>query len=178
MLLEVDSGGRRLRIRDLDPADEAGVLELFEACEDWFGYAHGQPAMPGDVQSLYYGLPEGAEFENKAILVLEAGGRIVGLVDAVREYPERGACSVGMFLIHPDCRRRGVGRAVASALIDSLTAEGCTEVVASVAEGWRPGAQFLGGLGFVLEAPGEAAHGNRNLGPGERATVRARLRIC
>ncbi|MCC9309570.1 GNAT family N-acetyltransferase [Kitasatospora sp. RB6PN24] len=177
MLLGIEMDGRCLRIRDLEPPDEQGVFSLFEACEDWFCHALGQPAMPGDVQSLYYSLPEGAEFENKAILVIEAEGRISGLIDAVREHPHPGACSVGLFLMHPDCRRFGLGRAVASALIGSLAAGGCTEVLASVAEGWRPGLKFLDALGFVAEAPHEAGPANRNPGPGERPTVRARLRI-
>jgi GNAT superfamily N-acetyltransferase len=176
MLLDLEMDGRCLRVRDLEPDDEPDALGLFEACEDWFSHAFGQPAMPGDVQSLYYSLPDGAEFENKAILVIEAEGRIIGLIDAVREYPDRGACSVGLFLVRPDCRRFGLGRAVASALIGSLAADGCTEVIASVAEGWKPGLKFLDALGFASEAPREAAHANRNLGPGERPTVRARLR--
>ncbi|MFI1717050.1 GNAT family N-acetyltransferase [Streptomyces litmocidini] len=177
MLLDLEVDGRALRVRDLEPDDEPDVLGLFEACEDWFGHAFGQPAMPGDVQSLYYDLPEGAEFEDKVILVIEAEGRIIGLVDAVREYPERGACSVGSFLIHPEYRRYGLGRTVASALIGALVADGCTEVIASVAEGWRPGLKFLDALGFASEAPREAAPAHRNPGPGERPTVRARLRI-
>ncbi|MEU0405302.1 GNAT family N-acetyltransferase [Streptomyces sp. NPDC006197] len=176
MLLDLEVDGRRLRVRDLEPDDEPDVLGLFEASEDWFSHAFGQPAMPGDVQSLYYSLPEGVEFEDKAMLVIEAEGRIIGLIDAVREYPERGTCSVGMFLIRPDCRRFGLGRAVASELVGSLVADGCTEVIALVAEGWQPGLKFLDALGFVSEAPGEAAHAYRNLGPSERPTIRSRLR--
>lgn len=169
-------GGDCFRVRDLKPDDEPDALALFEACEDWFSHAFGQPAMPGDVQSLYYSLPDGAEFENKAILAIEAKGQIKGLIDAVRDYPHRGACSVGLFLIHPDCRRFGLGRAVASALIRSLAADGFTEVVASVTEGWQPGLNFLDALGFASEVPREAMPANRNLGPGERPTVRALLR--
>lgn len=176
MLLDFEMDGRCLRIRDLEPADEQDALGLFEACEDWFSHAFGQPAMPGDVQSLYYSLPEGAKSENKAILVIETEGRIIGIIDAVREYPNSGTCSVGLFLIHPDCRRFGLGRAVASALIGSLAANGCREVIASVAEGWQPGLKFLDALGFTTESPREAAHANRNLGPSERPTLRARLR--
>ena len=182
MLVDGELDGRRFRVRDLEPSDEDGALALFEASEDWFTAAFGQSAMPGDVQSLYYSLPEGAAFEDKALLVVEADDRIVGLVDAVREHPAAGVCTVGLFLVHPDCRRFGLGRSVAAALFEALVADGCTEVVASVAEGWQPGLKFLEALGFAREAAGEApreaAHANRNPGPGERPTVRARLRIA
>lgn len=89
-----------------------------------------------------------------------------------------GACTVGLFLVHPGCRRFGLGRSVARALFEALAADGRTEVVVSIAEGWQPGLKLLEALGFTQEVPGGAAHAKRNPGPGERPTIRARLRIA
>ena len=35
------------------------MLRLFADCDDWFQAATGHPSGPGDVQSLFYALPEG-----------------------------------------------------------------------------------------------------------------------
>ncbi|MYU51650.1 MULTISPECIES: GNAT family N-acetyltransferase [Streptomyces] len=177
MLLNLGLGNQRIQVRDLEPRDENDVLALFGAAEDWFVAATGRPAAPGDVQSLYYGLPEGAAFEDKALLVITADGRVVGVIDAVLRHPTAESCSLGLFLVHPAHRRHGLGRLTASALLGELASQGCTDVGASVAEGWQPGLKFLGALGFSFESPRTPANANRNLGPGERRIIPAGLRL-
>ncbi|MFF9480035.1 GNAT family N-acetyltransferase [Streptomyces sp. NPDC014733] len=178
MLLDLEHEGRRIRIRDLKPDDEQDVLALFDAAGDWFTAATGRPAAPGDVQSLYYALPEGAAFQDKTLIVIAVGGEIVGVIDAVIRYPTAGSCTLGLFLIHPAFRRRGLGSLVASALLRELAAENYTHVATSVTEGWRPGTEFLTALGFSFESPRLPAPANRNLGPGERPVIRARLHLA
>ncbi|MGW3497111.1 N-acetyltransferase family protein [Streptomyces sp. NPDC001020] len=177
MLLDLELGGWKVRIRDLEPDDEQDVLALFDAAGDWFTAATGQPAAPGDVQSLYYALPEGAAFEDKALIAVTVDGQIVGVIDAVLRYPTADACSLGLFLIHPAHRGQGLGRLVASALLRELAAQDYTQVAASVAEGRQPGMRFLADLGFSFEAPQIPGNANRNLGPGERPVIRARLHL-
>ncbi|WUH92498.1 GNAT family N-acetyltransferase [Streptomyces sp. NBC_00433] len=177
MLLDLALGDRKVQIRDLEPADEQDVLALFDGAEDWFTATTGQPAAPGDVQSLYYALPEGAAFQDKALIVITVDGRIVGVIDSVLRYPTPDGCSLGLFLIHPAYRRQGLGRLVASALLRELAAQDYTQVVASAVEGWQPGTGFLAELGFSFEAPRTPGNANRNLGPGERPVIPARLRL-
>ncbi|QBJ90067.1 GNAT family N-acetyltransferase [Streptomyces seoulensis] len=145
----VDLPGERVLLREPGPADEAALLKMFEECEDWFTARTGLPSAPGDVQSLYYALPEGADPGDKVLLLVERGGEVAGLVDAVRDWPEPGAVAVGLFLLAPWARGRGLGRAVA----ESLLARGAARVTATVPAGWRAGERFLGGLGFALGAP-------------------------
>ncbi|GGJ25796.1 GNAT family N-acetyltransferase [Streptomyces brasiliensis] len=168
--------GGPLLVREPGPGDEARLLELFQACEDWFVAATGLPSGPGDVQSLFYALPEGASPDDKVLLVVEHDDALLGLVDAVRDHPAPGAVSVGLFLLAPSARRLGLGRALAETLL--ARAEGFSLVRATVPPGWRPGERFLERLGFDLgagEAVGEAV-GNRRPGPREEAVRRAELR--
>jgi GNAT superfamily N-acetyltransferase len=171
-------------LRDAEPADEAALLALFEAAEDWFLAATGLPSAPGDVQSLWYALPEGANDEvaaGKRILVAEADGAVVGVVDAVLGHPGPGAATVGLFLLAPRARRAGLGSALAAQLAERARREGITEVTATVPAGWTPGEAFLTALGGTLGAayPAAGAVGNRRSGPGERAVAlrRAVLRL-
>ncbi len=175
MLLNLTLGDRRVAVRDLEPEDEKDLLALFEASDDWFTAATGQPAGPGDVQSLYYSLPEGVAFEDKELLVITADEEVVGVIDAVLRHPDTGTCSVGLFLLHPAHRRQGLGRLVAVALLAELAARGFGAVSGSVAEQWPPGREFAAGLGFTLGAARPAGTANRNAGPGERPVLPARL---
>ncbi|MFI9391494.1 GNAT family N-acetyltransferase [Streptomyces bauhiniae] len=145
----VELPGERVLLREPGPADEAALLRLFEECEDWFTAATGLPSAPGDVQSLYYALPGGADPGDKVLLLVERNGEVAGLVDAVRDWPEAGAVAVGLFLLAPWARGRGLGRAVA----ESLLARGASRVTATVPAGWQPGERFLERLGFALGAP-------------------------
>ncbi|MER6458180.1 GNAT family N-acetyltransferase, partial [Streptomyces sp900105245] len=146
----IDVPGERVLVRELGPADEGPLLTLFEECEDWFVAATGLPSGPGDVQSLFYALPEGADPEDKVLLVLERDGVVAGVVDAVRDHPEPGAVAVGLFLLAPWARGRGLGRALAASLL--ARAGGGTVVTATVPPGWVPGERFLRRLGFALDA--------------------------
>ena len=62
-----------LEVREFVPEDEPGVRALFAAGEDYFVAATGSPSAPGDVQSLSYALPEGAEPDAKRLLVVICG---------------------------------------------------------------------------------------------------------
>lgn len=174
---ELEWEGEPVVVREPGPGDEAALLALFEECEDWFVAATGLPSAPGDVQSLFYALPEGAAPQDKVVLLVEWAGVVAGVVDAVRDHPEPGAVAVGMFLLAPEARRRGLGRAVAGALL--ARAGGVTRVTATVPPGWAPGERFLERSGFVLEDPGTtpaAGVGNRRAGPREGGVRRAELR--
>lgn len=172
----IDVPGERVVVREPGPADEVPLLTLFEECEDWFVAATGLPSGPGDVQSLFYSLPAGAAPEDKVLLVLERDGVVAGLVDAVRDHPRPGAVSVGVFLLAPWARGRGLGRALAESLL--ARAGDPPLVTAAVPAGWRAGERFLERLGFTLHAPSPAPAevGNRRPGPREGGVRRAELR--
>ncbi|MFH8341099.1 GNAT family N-acetyltransferase [Streptomyces sp. AM6-12] len=170
----LDVPGERVLVRELGPADEAPLIRLFEECEDYFLAATGLPSAPGDVQSLCYALPEGAHPDAKVLLVLERDGVVAGVVDAVRDHPEPGAVAVGLFLLAPWARGRGLGHTLARSLL--ARAGNAPLVTATVPPGWRPSERFLERLGFdITPAPGPGA-ANRRPGPREGEARRAVLR--
>lgn len=168
MRIDLLVDGHPVAVRDLEPADEQAVLAVFAASDDWFVAATGQPSAPGDVQSAYYSLPEGYEFQDKVLLVIEAEEQVVGFVDALRRYPHTASVGIGTFLIRPEFRRLGIGLAVARALSAAAAEQDFAQISTHVVEGWTPGRRFLAALGATFSdpaAPGSA--GNRNIGPAE-----------
>jgi len=168
-----------LEVRDFTPEDETGVQALLAADEDYFVAATGSPSAPGDVQSLFYSLPEGADLDAKRLLVVVCGGLVIGLVDVVLDYPEPSAAAVGLFFVHPDHRRQGVGDAVAGALINYARESQIHLVTTTTPLEWAPGRAFLEHLDFTVEAPEQARHqtSNRNLGPFEPPVLRAQMHL-
>lgn len=162
-------------VRDLEPDDEAATLALFDECRDWFEYATGQPSGPGDVQGLYYALPEGCDVSQKRLLVAEVDGRIGALVDVVLSYPADDECTVGGFLVAPAYRRSRLGTALAEALCEEAARRGIRRVHTTVTTGWHPRIQFLRHLGFAIDTAAVEQGGNRNTGPRERPVHRAVL---
>ncbi|NUQ95506.1 MAG: GNAT family N-acetyltransferase [Streptomyces sp.] len=162
------------------PEDEPQVAALFAACEDYFVAATGSPALPADVQSLYYALPEGADLDQKRLLVMCRGESVVGLVDVVDRHPDAGSCSVGMFLVAPEARREGIGTGVARRLVAEVAGRGMRKVAATCPDGWEPGLGFLRSLEFEVGAPQGPAGGtvgNRTRSSGETGLRTAMLRL-
>lgn len=145
-----------LGLRDFEPRDEDAVLSIFEARRDYFeadtGYLPGQ----GDVQSLFYVLPQGATPAQKRIMVIEANGAVAGLVDIVVDYPVSGTASVGLFILEPGASADGQGKSVAALLLDRAAAEGIETIHAGCPVGWARGEAFLERLGFEPSARGSA----------------------
>ncbi|WP_158602742.1 GNAT family N-acetyltransferase [Jiangella rhizosphaerae] len=160
----------------LEPDDEPGILELFAACDDWFEATTGGPSGPGDVQSLFYVLPDGRSFEDKRLFTVRDGDKIVGLIDAVLGYPHSRAVAVGTFLVAPSHRGRGLGSAVANTLLAEARAAGLEEVTASAHDTWPGGQAFLRTLGFAV-GPVVEPTVNSARSPGEPPVRRATLSL-
>ncbi|SDP60664.1 GNAT family N-acetyltransferase [Lentzea jiangxiensis] len=140
----------RLTLRDFTPADEPEVLRLFADCDDWFQAATGHPSGPGDVQSLFYALPEGTAFEQKHLLLAQAEG-LIGFVDLVLDHPAPGHASIRFFLVPKDLRRWGIGREMARALAERFP--GVTRAHVQL-DDFEPGTEFLRALGFTPNGQG------------------------
>ncbi|SEQ62822.1 Acetyltransferase (GNAT) domain-containing protein [Lentzea xinjiangensis] len=136
----------RLTLRDFTPADEPELLRLFADCDDWFQAATGHPSGPGDVQGLFYALPEGAAFEQKRLLVAQAEG-MIGFVDLVLDHPVPGEAGIRFFLVPKDLRRWGIGREMARALTERYPRIRRVHVPL---DDFQPGNEFLKALGFTL----------------------------
>jgi len=98
---------------DIAPADLVALQGLCERSADYFERITGLPPGPSEAHSLYIARPESAAPEQKFLLGIAAiDERLIGVLDAIRDYPEPGVCTLGLLLFEPDARRCGLGRAV------------------------------------------------------------------
>ncbi|MFD1719945.1 GNAT family N-acetyltransferase [Amnibacterium endophyticum] len=143
-----DGAWRGVRLRDADRRDEAAVVRMLAAAERWAHASTGAPAGPGDFQSLAYALPEGATADQKRLLVVCDGDEVVGVVDAVVDWPEPGTVAIGVFLVDPVLHRRGIGSAALEVGCRAARRAGARRIRASCPAGWAEGEGFLRRSGF------------------------------
>ena len=118
-------------------------------------------------------------FEPHGCFVVEVEGRLVGTASSI-SYLDR--CGwIGMVLVHPDMRRRGLGRTLLEACLEYLDGVGVAAVKLDATPAGKP---LYDTLGFVDEYPlcrwkgtgsAQAASGDglRDLGPGDLEALRA-----
>ena len=100
----------RYRLIALTPDDVPDVQALLERSADYSELVMGLPPGPAEAQSLYIDLPEGKGYEDKLLLgVFTTERRLVGVFDAIRDYPELGEWWIGLLLLEPKQRSQGLG---------------------------------------------------------------------
>jgi hypothetical protein len=158
--------GMFIGFRPLEPKDERAVLDIFRVHAEYFDAATGAPSGPGDVQSLFYALPEGAAGAQKRLLAITSDGKLAGVIDAILHYPQTGTASVGVFMIDPRSALHSFGMPVAALASERAQAEGITTVHVGCPIGWKPGEALLTSLGFV-PVDDAATTMNRSVPPAE-----------
>jgi GNAT superfamily N-acetyltransferase len=146
LLLPDDTG---LTARRLDEKDTATLQALCEACVDYHVLIEGEPAGPGKAAELLTELPPGKTLEDKFFFGLfTPRPRLCGVLDLVRDYREPGEWYLGLLLLEPGVRGRGLGERVVRAAEDWARAQGAKRVKLAVAEQNEAGRRFWERQGY------------------------------
>lgn len=155
-----------VEVRPAGPADREAWLRLREAL---WPAAEGEHA--AEVELL---LERGADGRwPQAALLAELDGRAVGLAEVSVRPVAEGCATQGVgylegWYVEPDCRRRGVGRALVAACEDWARAQGCSELASDTEHDNEVSRRAHLALGFedaglvrcfrrTLEAPADTA---------------------
>jgi len=96
--------------RYLRSDDAAAIQELIERCADYVQLVSGQLPQPNDGEELLTDRPPNKSLDDKIVLGLfDEHDRLIGVLDAVRDYPVAAEWYIGLLMIEPDHRRRGLG---------------------------------------------------------------------
>lgn len=154
--------------RRLGPPDLPSLQALFTRAADYFELATGRPPAADEAERAFVGGPPSKAVSDKLTVgIFDAATTLVGVLDAIPDFPADGTCTIGMLLLDPDLRGRGVGTAVLAAFESWMrgadTARFRTAVVAHHARGIA----FARRAGYA-EASRVEAH---NAGAGAPPTV-------
>lgn len=114
--------------------------------------------------ALYELFPENSvnadQLEHGVFFGIREGDRLVAVGGTHAVAHAYGIAVLGGIFTHPDRRRRGYARAITAALVTTLMAGGCCDVVLNVVADNHPAIRVYTGLGFRTHTPyvtGQAA---------------------
>jgi GNAT superfamily N-acetyltransferase len=111
----------------------------------------GREPGPAEALSVFYAGPEeGRDPVDKILLGITPAGetRLIGVLDAFRDYPEPGTWYIGLLLLDPDVRRGGLGAEILEAFAGAASRGGARELALNVVEQNRLAHVFWSRHGF------------------------------
>jgi GNAT superfamily N-acetyltransferase len=136
-------------LRDLTRSDAAAVQAIYDRSGDYFRLI-GTPA--GDAVELWEGLPPEADPAKLSIHAV-CDPEAVGVVALLRDWPRPATWLIGLLLLEPAARGRGLGRRVVAELEARARAAGADRLRIAVIPGNDPALAFWQGLGFTPVPP-------------------------
>lgn len=140
----------------LDESRREELQAFYEGCAEYVELITGQPPGPNEAQELLASLPRGKTHDDKFVVGLfDAPGHLIGVLDVVRDYPKRDEWFLGLLMLRPQSRNRGLGERVYRRLEEWVSASGGTAIHLIVQE-QNPGAlRFWQRMGFELKGMGK-----------------------
>jgi GNAT superfamily N-acetyltransferase len=135
-------------LRELTLADRPAVEALIDRCEDFYVLTTGGP---GSFDELWSALPPGRTPDDKR--VYGTGEPLSGIAEIVRDWPRPGTWIIGLLLLDPAARGRGLGPAVVAELDATAAAQGADRLRVGVVEANVRALKFWRREGFTPVAP-------------------------
>lgn len=135
-------------VRPVTEEDFSGVLALEERCADFFalgGWTVSADSLRRDMAAL----PPKCAPSQKHFLALWREGAPQAVLDVVEGYPRPRTLYVGLFLLESELRRRGIGRAVVTALLAAAKEAGFDRVRLACLLDNEAGHAFWTAMGFA-----------------------------
>jgi len=137
--------------RRLSPADLRDLQSLFERCSDYFEVATGAPAHREEASRAFVAGPPTKSVDDKRVIGVFQNSQLVGVIDALVDWPESGVWSVGMFLLDPTHRTRGFGAQLMSAFEGWGGENGARSFRTAIVTHHGDGIRFLERCGYAPE---------------------------
>jgi GNAT superfamily N-acetyltransferase len=99
-----------VRVRPIDATEAPQVQALHERAADYVHRIWGQAPDPATGVEFFERLPPGRDRAHKHTFGIFEGDAMVGCIDLVRGWPDAVTAVIGLLLLEPAARGRGVGR--------------------------------------------------------------------
>lgn len=134
----------------LNPESADRLQAFFEQCADFAMLVEGEPVSPAAAQDTFESLPPGKTLQDKFVFgVSDAAGGLAGVLEAVRGYPEPGTWWIGLMMLTPAARGRGLGQKLIEGFARYVRSQRGQAVMLGVVEENQAGYRFWQRAGFV-----------------------------
>lgn len=134
--------------RVLEPRDVAALQALFDEDPEYFLGMNGRNIPVDEIRSA---LPPGRAPDDKFLFVIERDGRIAGMIDLIRGYPQPTTWHLGFLFIAKAFRAAGLGRRALHALYQFVRRQGGEILRLGVVEHNARARWLYASEGFVFE---------------------------
>lgn len=122
---------------------------LYEDCTDFAQLSDGQPPLPTAALEEFEALPPGKNLDDKFIFGLfDPSDRLIGVLESVRHYPDDETWWVGLLMLAPNYRQKGLGAQFYKVFETWVATQGNPRISLSVIEANEAGLQFWKQMGF------------------------------
>ncbi len=142
----------RYTTRLLEPPDLRALQALFERSTDYFELVTGAPPRRDEAAQAYVAGPPTKQVHDKRIIgVFGSEQALVGVIDALTDWPHPATWSMGILLIDPAHRRQGLGTAALHAYEQWAKTCGARKLRTAVVAHHDSGIRFLERAGYRLD---------------------------
>ncbi len=135
--------------RQLEPGDLPAINALFARCADYALLVEGEPPAPDAANGIFENRPPGvAASDHFTVGLYHPSDELIGLIEALRDYPDLSTTYLGLMLLDPDHRGEGVGSAVHDAFAVWARQHGAKRLMLSVVEENGAAYRFWQRLGY------------------------------
>ena len=140
--------GEKYIIRNLDIEDKDIIQNLCEECIDYYNIVSGEAPKKDTWKEVLEDLPPGKTYEEKYALGAFKDGHLVAVIDLIRDYPEKGEWIIGLLLIHPSERNKGLGERINNLIAEVVKDKGGIKLRIGVVEDNSKALSFWKGIGY------------------------------
>lgn len=146
------------------PADVARLQHLLERCSDYYELHEGWPTPADAGQYELIPVPPGLMQEDLFVFALQdSGGVLHAMVQLLRNYPQRRTWWIGLLVVAPELRGRGIGSVLLRHASEAAAAERATAIRLAVSVHNPRAESFWAAAGFRPEgqpqtAPARSGH--------------------
>lgn len=153
-----------MELRKLTPeAHGQRVAELFLASADFVMLTEGVAPGPAQVAGFFKGVPPGCDIAQSVKVGLFEADLLLGIADMAFGFPEAADAYIGLMLITPNARGKGLGKALLSLLEEEARARGAERMFAGLVEANTGARDFWLREGFMpVKRTGPARVGARS----------------
>jgi ribosomal protein S18 acetylase RimI-like enzyme len=150
-------------ITQLNTEDQVVLQTLLEKCSDYFILVTGSAPKSSAATSLLTDFPPGKTLGDKLVIGISLRKQgLIGVLDAVRDYPKQEDWWLGLLLLEPAHRKKGLGRQIVQSFEQWASQQGARRILLGVLEENTMAYRFWQSVGFeIVERQPARQIGNR-----------------
>jgi GNAT superfamily N-acetyltransferase len=135
-------------LRASHETDVTDVTEFCRKCSAFFALVASESDADETARNLLEARPPGVEPERKHVVGIQRGNECIAIVDLLEGFPKKAEWYVGLLLLSPEERNRGLGRAVWDAMEAWIRSQGGHLIRLIVQEQNPDAGRFWTSVGF------------------------------